>query len=255
VHYFDPHAPYGDTDPDGLVRGLGELQKAVFNSTDIKIARARIVQARRLYEKDVRALDVQLARLFERLRADEDEYETHVVLVADHGESFGEDDSLGHGRRLTEAQLRVPLVVHSPRVEPGRRDVPVSSVDVAATLVSLAGANVRMPHGRDLTSESLGRELVAGMRTTFRGVERDGRVTGGHQTLRGERWFLYEPWGLVSGDSDSAYLDDDEARPAPEDVARRSTQLFAIFADELVGAVEIDDEETRSALEALGYAE
>jgi arylsulfatase A-like enzyme len=178
-----------------------------------------------------------------------------VVLVADHGESFGEDDSLGHGRRLTEAQLRVPLVIRSPRVPPGRRSEPVSSVDVAATLVSLAGANVRMPNGRDLTAELLGRELVAGMRTTFRGVLKDGRVTGGEQVLRGERWFVYEPWGLVCGDRDSAFLEDDETRTAPEDVARRSTELFAIFADELVGAAEIDDEETRAALEALGYAE
>jgi hypothetical protein len=39
--------------------------------------------------------------------------ETHVLLVADHGESLGEAGYLGHGSRLTEEQLRVPAVLLS----------------------------------------------------------------------------------------------------------------------------------------------
>lgn len=34
-------------------------------------------------------------------------YSTHGVVASDHGESFGEQEAIAHGKRLTE-QLRVP---------------------------------------------------------------------------------------------------------------------------------------------------
>ena len=62
-----------------------------------------------------------------------------MVIAADHGESFGEGGAVAHGLRLTDEQIRVPLVILSPRVAAGVRGDVAGSVDVAATLLSLAG--------------------------------------------------------------------------------------------------------------------
>jgi choline-sulfatase len=45
-----------------------------------------------------------------------------------------------HGQTLLESLVRVPLVVSGPGVVPGARRTPVSHVDLAPTLVDLAGA-------------------------------------------------------------------------------------------------------------------
>ena len=253
VHYFDPHAPYGDTDPDAKEITLAKLQMSVAVAKHIEVARGGIKRAQRLYEADAFSLDRELSRLLKRLRSDEDKYETHIVLVADHGESFGEDDSLGHGRRLTEPQLRVPLVIRSTQLAKGLYPEPVGSVDVAKTLLALGGLHSNQFKGRDLTTRRDSAELVAGMRTSLKGELVDNRVEGESKRLSGERWFVFENGALLSGNSEEAYWDDDETRPVSGEDGERAKRLFGLFRDQMTGAVELDDEETRAALEALGY--
>ena len=253
VHYFDPHAPYGDTDPEATETSLAKLQWTVAVAKHIEVAKAGIKRAQRSYEADAFSLDGQLARLLERLSAEEDQFETHIVLVSDHGESFGEDDSLGHGRRLTEPQLRVPLVIRSARMAKGLYSEPVGSVDVAKTLLALADIQVNQFKGRDLTTQRDSAELVAGMRTSLKGELVDNRVEGERVLLSGERWFVFENGALISGNREEAYWDDDESRPVSGEDGEQAKQLFGLFRDQMTGAVELDDEETRAALEALGY--
>jgi arylsulfatase A-like enzyme len=65
-----------------------------------------------------------------------------VVLVGDHGESFGEHPAsgLGHGAWLFDETAHVPLVFVNPRLFHGERDPRiVQQKDVAATLAWLAG--------------------------------------------------------------------------------------------------------------------
>jgi arylsulfatase A-like enzyme len=78
-----------------------------------------------------------------------------VLLTADHGEALGEGDHWSHDDLLL-AQTRVPMLLLAPgRVQPGRREGPVSGVDVAATLLDLAGATP------EPGSVSLSRSLLA----------------------------------------------------------------------------------------------
>ena len=153
-HYFDPHSPYGDVAERRLT--VPELFRIAEERPDE--ARRWIGRARRLYEADLARLDRSLRELFDRLDADAARFETHVVFTADHGESFGEDGSLGHGERVTKGQVHVPAFVVSPRLEPAvRRDV-AGSADVAATLLALAGhdagARERGPGRRPVAQEA-----------------------------------------------------------------------------------------------------
>ena len=63
---------------------------------------------------------------------------TRVVLVADHGESLGEEGRWGHGSALVDAQLRVPLVARG--FGDGRS---AGQVAVAALADALVGGDLR----------------------------------------------------------------------------------------------------------------
>jgi hypothetical protein len=59
------------------------------------------------------------------------------VIVADHGEEFGEHGVSRHGYTLYQPAVRIPLIVRAPAIAPARvRDV-VSGVDVMPSLLSL----------------------------------------------------------------------------------------------------------------------
>ena len=65
---------------------------------------------------------------------------TAVVVMADHGEAWGEHKSFFHGQDLFDEQLRVPLIIAVPGTSASRVHEPVALVDVGPTLVDLVGA-------------------------------------------------------------------------------------------------------------------
>lgn len=85
----------------------------------------------------IRALDIELAGLG---LADD----TIFCVVGDHGEAFGEHRIQGHERVAYEEVLRIAMCLRAPLlIEPGQRiDNPVSSVDLAPTILTLLGFDV-----------------------------------------------------------------------------------------------------------------
>jgi arylsulfatase A-like enzyme len=68
---------------------------------------------------------------------------TVVVFASDHGEAFGENGKTGHARNVLSAVLWVPLVIRFPfPLEPVRVASQVRNVDIAPTLLELAGLPV-----------------------------------------------------------------------------------------------------------------
>jgi arylsulfatase A-like enzyme len=102
----------------------------------------------------VKEADRQLGRLFAGLRERGLDNETLVVITGDHGESFGDPHSAwGHGSRLYDEFVKVPLYVWAPRlVVKGRRFKTVGShVDVNPTIADLVGLPPDPSwHGRSL---------------------------------------------------------------------------------------------------------
>lgn len=65
---------------------------------------------------------------------------TIIVVTGDHGEAMGEIDEFGHAQSLIETVCRVPLIVHAPgRIPPGRSDDLAQGIDVAPSVLGLAG--------------------------------------------------------------------------------------------------------------------
>jgi arylsulfatase A-like enzyme len=99
-------------------------------------------------------IDREVGHLLDELAARQLAESTIVVFASDHGEALGEDPRLGdtHGRVAYGPLVRVPLAFRIPGVAPGQRTDSVSLVDIAPTLLALAGASeaIRPLDGIDL---------------------------------------------------------------------------------------------------------
>ena len=91
---------------------------------------------------------------------------TVMVFASDHGEAFGEHGKQGHARNALTATLRTPLVIRFPfPITPLRIKTQVRNVDIAPTLLELAGVAVpEVFQGRSLlrllTAEEVDQDRV-----------------------------------------------------------------------------------------------
>ena len=123
LHFFDPHTGYNPPPP--------------YPPT---------------YDGEIAYVDNILKEILAYLDASGRFTNTVVVLVSDHGESLGEHGETSHGVFLYDATLHVPLMIAAPGWKPRRIGAQVRLVDVAPTVVELAGINEPgfHPAGRSL---------------------------------------------------------------------------------------------------------
>jgi arylsulfatase A-like enzyme len=149
LHTVDPHAPYEPADGDLALAAArpGRLPPDLYNP-QIFLARglgrdpADVAHLRGLYDGEVQAADREFGAFLDLLRVYGLYDESLVVLVADHGEEFGEHGGFDHGRTLFDELLRVPLVVKFPRslgIAPRRAAMPASGLDVPPTVLAAIG--------------------------------------------------------------------------------------------------------------------
>ena len=254
VHYFDPHSPYGDAGSAGGALTPAEVLRRMGGGA---AARAGLVdEVRELYGRDVRALDRSLDRLLDRLEKDGGRFDTHVVVTADHGESLGEEQVIGHGNHLGVEQIHVPLFVLSKRYPSGVDGRITGSVDLAATLLSLAGVAERLGGGRDLAAPPSGSHATVGMRRTFDRPLEALRADGSTERFEGHLFYAVGDDGRVRVGNGEAIAGAAGEAPAPAE-ARALTALFRRFEGRLAGrtAAAPVDPETERALRALGYVD
>jgi arylsulfatase A-like enzyme len=159
VNLFDAHWPYL---PDAEAQGRwvrpydGLLTGHLFRADDWPAERAATAadkaHARDLYDAELWQLDEAVARFLAGLRAPG--HPTYLLLTADPGEALGERDEWSHDR-LRAPQTHVPVIVDAPGRTPAglRIDEPVSGIDIAPTLLDLAG--IALPSGMPMTGYSL----------------------------------------------------------------------------------------------------
>lgn len=124
VHYMDPHAPYLSKKGFEAQLDVGKAPK-----------RKRVDPPAARYQTEVAFVDQQIQRLLDALP----EEDTYIVFTADHGESLGEHNTWGHTRFIYQTTMHIPLFIHGPGIEAGRSQAPVRGIDLAPTLLGLAG--------------------------------------------------------------------------------------------------------------------
>ena len=133
LHVMYPHNPYRPPEPyNRMFTKLPDLRLPAHEKIKfLKIA---------LYDGEVRRSDELIDRIWETLKERGLLQNTYVIITADHGEEFGEHGFWRHGQTLYQEALHVPLVIYSPRQrQPLRIDHPVSTVDLFATIMDMAG--------------------------------------------------------------------------------------------------------------------
>ena len=119
LHYFDPHNTYMPHEDFDF--GPGPMD---------------------LYDGEVAFTDHAIGRVLRRLEHLGLAEDTVVVFVADHGEEFHDHGGTRHSNTLYEELVRVPLLFRGPGIEAQRVSVPVRTIDVAPTILSLLGIAV-----------------------------------------------------------------------------------------------------------------
>jgi len=234
VHLFDPHEPY---DAPSL------------------LARLRADSA---YDAEITYADRHLGRLLDALAERWPDRSTLMVVTSDHGESLGEHGEPTHSYTLYEPTQHVPLLFAGPGVPQKVVEGPVRLIDVAPTILALAGAEA-LPEGdgRDLrrawsTSEPWtgGPAYVETLatRTDFGWSPLYGLRTATHKYIRAPRPELYDL------ERDPAELHD-LAEELPEQVGVLDETLER-YLDRLPvrrSKPAAPSERSRRRLQALGY--
>ena len=138
VHFLDPHNQY--------IRHPGFSK---FGNSP-----------RDLYDGEIAFTDYHIGRVLEALDASPLGKRTVVILTGDHGEAFGEHGEFFHGREIWDEVVRVPLLIRVPGAAPRRISRRVSDIDLAPTVLDLAGATPDAgARGQSLVREIFGGDL------------------------------------------------------------------------------------------------
>jgi arylsulfatase A-like enzyme len=170
VHSYEPHAPF---ERPGFARpeDAGRLPARIGYADVDAIHAGKLVLDEKergyvvdLYDGDVRNADRVVGGFLARLRDEGMLDRAILVVLSDHGEDLWDHEatrSPGHGHSLYEELLHVPLFVRAPGLVPGPRRIrtPVSLLDVAPTLLDLAG----LPPDPGHAGRSLARALRDGV--------------------------------------------------------------------------------------------
>ncbi len=93
-----------------------------------------------LYDGATKSFDDEVGRIVAYLKESGLDKNTILVIYSDHGVDLFEGETWGQGNIVSDFSYRVPLVVYDPRhAGAGNVDRTVRSVDVAPTLLDLAG--------------------------------------------------------------------------------------------------------------------
>lgn len=228
-----------------------------------------------VYDASINYIDGQVARIAQLLDARGRRNSTIFIVASDHGQEFWdhvefERDThldprglagVAHGQSLFGELTDVPLILQGSGIPVGRIETRVRNLDIAPTILGLAG--VESPDSRrrgvdllEIARGDEGADLEAFSESLAYGPEAKSLEIDGYKLIRysatrsGRNEFLFDR----SNDPGEQI---DILDSAPEAASSLRRALDAIFAGrELVQGEEITlDPETRSQLQAIGYLE
>jgi arylsulfatase A-like enzyme len=274
VHYMDPHSGYQA--PQRFRRRFlarPELERELPPATSdyvVELAAGREqadpeqrTRLMALYDAEIAYVDAELGRLLRGLEELGYARDSVVLVTSDHGEEFDDHGGWFHGLTLYREVLHVPLILADLREgQAVRRDEPVDLLDVAPTLLALAGAPpLEGMRGRDLLA------ALPATRAHVAELYPDPLLEERLGPQRHRAALVQWPWKALAAPDASVVLYQLERDPmersalapgtesAPGSVAARAADLAARAVPAARGSGRELTEAEREALRALGYAE
>ena len=272
-HCWDTHFPYLDCPPyDRMFIKHGE-QLVLDRETRAQIHRGmrfptqgEIEFLKGLFDGGIHYVDEQIGALLQELKQLNLLDNTIVVITADHGEAFMEHEILEHTECMYREVLHVPLILHGPGLDGGRRiGRQVRSIDIMPTLLDLCG----LVHKAEIQGVSLlpwihgGRNdnLVA-VSETERGGGQKSISDGHYKMIHKTRESRVELYDMVADPKEK--IDLSATHPS---VCQRMDAFFSTWQNETEGlsqrywseSAEVESDEMNpdvmSRLRDLGYLE
>lgn len=163
LHLYEVHSPHEHTDwsharmkddaPEPLADGVS-VEELYNQSQPWADDEAALTALRTLYAGEAVEADKRVGMVLDWIEQRGLLDNSIVVLVADHGQGLGENAYFGHGPTLEQTVLHVPIIIHDFRNTQPTRQVHeiVGLVDLAPTLLAMAGLSHDHLPGRDLLS-------------------------------------------------------------------------------------------------------
>jgi arylsulfatase A-like enzyme len=174
IHYMDVHGPhyapreyfrrigYEPPSHQELISLNSKLSRAAkSHHREGKLIEAEIELLKATYDAEIRYVDDRIKELFNRLRDLGIDKDTAAIITGDHGEEFFEHGNYHWHENFHDEMLRVPLIVYSPAISPGRIDRQVEHIDIAPTILHLANQDEEASFiGKSLLADNPGSEYV-----------------------------------------------------------------------------------------------
>ena len=232
AHFYDPHHPH--TAPKEYLE-----------------------QYSTAYEAEIAYMDDQIGRLKKAAEETAGDSGVAFIILADHGEGFGEHGEQGHGLYLWNTTMNIPFIIRPPFPLSTPIQVnshAVSGVDVFATALSMLNINARETDGRDLTG------LWTNQPVEQRPVYLESILAQQRFGYHPEVATVHQGWKLM--DTPSARLFDLNADPTEEQnlYTPQQEQVASLreFAQEMWNSTGLSSQAQQSTgvqaqLAALGY--
>jgi len=258
VHLYDAHWPYQPSSEAAARHGLADptpLSPLLGGQMTLpgrpKPTTEQVERGKALYRAGIDDLDRVVGSLLDSLPPG-----AAVVVVGDHGESLGEQGIVfNHGSVPYSSQTHVPLMVRGDGWHAGAVDTVVSLVDVAPTLLHLAGLEPPVEMlGRSLALPAV-KPVVSHVRARSSSNEEQTQDHAGGIAVRKGRWSVVAvggaPPALFDRSSDPLELAPLPLPPGHELESQLRAERLKM-PGETAGQL---DEETRAMLQSLGYVE
>ena len=179
AHFFDPHEPFAP--PESWHRLCNPDHEESYDpSKRGDFSDAELIDLQAGYDGEVGYADQEIGRLLALVRR-MGFLDPHIVVTSDHGEELFDHRRFGHGWRLYEEQLRVPLVWY-PGWGELLDDRRARGIDLAPTLLGRVGLAMPGAEGTDLVRASPPDLTVA--ESYFKGAELSALLEGDHKFVR-----------------------------------------------------------------------
>lgn len=250
LNYFDPHTPYSP--PANFVKPFLPRTKSDFKKMSV------IEKDMLFYDGEILYMDYCVGEFLETLKAKNLYDSALIIITSDHGELFGEHGTSGHGKYLWQEEIHVPLFIKYPTGEesPKHLDLRLQLTDIFPLICKRLG--IKIPAGVQGDAPPVIEHPVLAEAYPLELMTPDGEWRA---IFEGDFKFLWNSKGnhqlinLRNDPKEKVNLMKQQAPKGAEMLTKMEQYIAALPQPKPVSGRQELDEETRKALESLGYVE
>lgn len=251
LNYFDPHFPL-EPPAEFAMLFLPDNQQQVDKMTQNEIKLA-------LYDGEIRCMDHFFGMFLDYLRGNDLYDNSMIIVTADHGElfgDFGDHGKYGHGKYLYQGEISIPLFIKYPKgeISPGKSDIRIQLTDILPLICNRL--SIPAPHGiQGHAPPDINHPIIS--ETYYPKSEKNDGAW--RAIFEGNYKFLWNEEGkhqlfdLGNDPGENDNLVEKETKIAKQMLMNMEQYLAALPKPLPSPSEQQIDEETKKALQSLGY--